>query len=386
MRHRIQSIPRRTRATNRDREFAEAGLLAGVPEGAAREARLKLLRELAARGVPFEEMQRAIEQDRLVFLLLDRELSGEPRYTAREVAKKVGMPLEYLLAAREAAGLALPEPDERVYTDDDVETARVIAELRTSGIPDEGLLEITRVLGRSLAQGAEVIRAVSAEAFIESGMTEYELARRNAEAASRFLPQMAPLLLNILRLHLRDLVRNQALSQEELAAGAARNASTVFVGFADIVGFTGLGERVELGELGALGARLTELALRHMKPPARLVKTIGDAVMFVAPAPGPLLDTALELVEQVEGEGEDFPELRAGVAAGLAVSREGDWYGPPVNLASRVTGVARPGSVLATQEVHDAAPGGYEWSDAGARHLKGLTRRVPLYRVRRSVT
>ena len=362
----------------------EAGLLDGVPEGPAREARLELLRELAAHGIQIEEMQRAIAEDRLVFLLLDRELSGEPKYTAREVANDVGLPLEYLLAAREAAGLALPDPDEKAYSDEDVQGAQIIAELKTSGIPEEGLLEITRVLGRSLAQGAEVIRTVSANAFLEGGVSEYELAVRNAEAAHTFLPKLGPLLHNILRLHLRDLVRNQALSQEELAAGAARNTSNVFVGFADIVGFTKLGERVELGELGALGARLTELALQHAKPPTRLVKTIGDAVMFVAPAPEPLLDTALEIVEQAaEGEGEEFPELRAGVASGLAVSREGDWYGPPVNLASRVTGVARPGSVLATADVREAAGDAYAWSDAGARQLKGIGRRVPLYRVRR---
>ncbi len=330
-------------------------------------------------------MRRAIEEDRLVFLLMDRELSGEPRYTAREVAAEVGLPVEYLLAVRQAAGLALPDPDEKAYSQEDLELTRITADLRSSGIPDEGLLEITRVLGRNLAQGAEVIRSVAGAAFLESGMTEYELARRNAEAASRYLPTLGPLLQNILRLHLRDLIRNQAISQEELASGAARNASHVFVGFADIVGFTRIGERVELGELGALGARLTELALQHTRPPTRLVKTIGDAVMFVSPAADSLLDTLLDLVERVEEEGEEFPQLRAGAAAGLAVSREGDWYGPPVNLASRVTGVARPGSVLATEDVHDAAEDGYAWSAAGARELKGLKRRVPLYRVRRPV-
>ena len=346
---------------------------------------MELLRELAVQGVTLEDMNRAIEEDRLVFLLLDRELSGEPRYTAREVAGKVGLPLEYLFAAREAAGLALPDPEEKAYSDEDLKAAEVIAELRSSGIPDEGLLEITRVLGRSLAQGAEVIRTVAAGAFLESGITEYELARRNAEAASRFLPIMAPLLQNMLRLHLRDLVRNQAISQEELAIGAARNSSHVYVAFADIVGFTRLGERVELGELAALGSRLTELALQHSRPPTRLVKTIGDAVMFVSSSAGPLLETLLDLVERVEQEGEEFPQLRAGAAAGLAVSREGDWYGPPVNLASRVTGVARPGSVLATEEVRDAAADNYVWSAAGARELKGLKRRVPLYRARRRV-
>jgi adenylate cyclase len=329
-------------------------------------------------------MRRAIDEDRLVFLLLDRVLSGEPRYTAREVAELVGMPVEYLLAAREAAGLALPDPDEKAYSEQDVELTRITADLRSTGIPDEGLLEITRVLGRSLAQGAEVIRSVSAGAFMESGITEHELARRNAEAAGRFLPKLGPLLQNLLRLHLRDLVRNQAISREELAAGTARNTSEVFVAFADIVGFTRLGERVELGELGALGARLTALALEHTKPPARLVKTIGDAVMFVAPAVEPLLDTVLGLMDAVEAEGDDFPRLRAGVSAGLAISREGDWYGPPVNLASRVTGVARPGSVLTTEEVRDAAGDRYAWSAAGARELKGFRRRVALYRVRRA--
>lgn len=106
--------------------------------------------------------------------------------------------------------------------------------------------------------------------------------------------------------------------------------------------------------------------------------------MFVSGAAEPLIDTMLDLVEAVDGEGEGFPQLRAGIAAGLAVSREGDWYGPPVNLASRVTGVARPASVLATREVRDAAGDGYAWSDAGARELKGYKRRVPLHRVRRA--
>jgi Adenylate cyclase regulatory domain len=98
---------------DRDRGFAEAGLLDGVPEGPPRQARLELLRELAALGVSFEEMRRAIDEDRLVFLLLDRELSGEPKYTGSELAEKAGLPLEYFLAARNAAGLALPDPDEK---------------------------------------------------------------------------------------------------------------------------------------------------------------------------------------------------------------------------------------------------------------------------------
>lgn len=237
-----------------EQDFAAAGLLDGVPPGSpARAARLELLQELAADGVSMEELRGAVAEDRLAFLPLDRVLSGEPLYTSREAAERAGLPLEYLLAAREATGLARPGPDEKAYTEQDLEATRIIAELRSSGIPDAGLLEITRVLGRGLAQGAEVIRAVAARTFIETGVTEYELARRNAEAASAFLPKLGPLLQYILRLHLRDLVRNQAISQEELATGVSRNVTHVFAGFADIVGFTRLGERVEIDELGSSG-------------------------------------------------------------------------------------------------------------------------------------
>jgi adenylate cyclase len=117
----------------------------------------------------------------------------------------------------------------------------------------------------------------------------------------------------------------------------------------------------------------------------RLVKTLGDAAMLVAPDPGPLLETALDLVDAADAEGESFPQVRFGAALGLALSRAGDWYGRPVNLASRVTAIARPGSVLATREVREAADGeGLRWSSAGARSIRGVDGAVRLFRVRRS--
>jgi adenylate cyclase len=96
-----------------------------------------------------------------------------------------------------------------------------------------------------------------------------------------------------------------------------------------------------------------------------------------------LLGAALDLVERSEAEGEGFPPLRAGVARGQALARAGDWYGRPVNLASRITGIAYPGSVLVSGEVRDGANGGYRWSFAGERRLKGIDGRVKLFRARR---
>ena len=104
----------------------------------------------------------------------------------------------------------------------------------------------------------------------------------------------------------------------------------------------------------------------------RLVKTIGDAAMFVSPDPAAVVSVALSLLEAVQAA--DLPSLRAGVARGPALQRAGDYYGHAVNLASRVTGVARPGSVLCTEEVHGAAPDRFDWSFARQAQAQGDVR------------
>ena len=98
--------------------------------------------------------------------------------------------------------------------------------------------------------------------------------------------------------------------------------------------------------------------------------------------PVPLLDSVVQLVESAKTE--EMPSLRAGVATGQALGRGGDWYGRPVNLASRITAIARPGSVLAGKEVRDALGDEFSWSFAGERRLKGIGQRVRVYRCRRA--
>jgi adenylate cyclase len=362
-------------------EFTEAGLLDGL-DGREREARLALLEDLAAAGVSAAEMQEALAEDRLALLPVERILAGEPLYTPREVAERAGVPLDFLLAMRMAVGLARPDPDERSFDDQDLDSARAFARLREAGLPDESLIEVSRVLGSGLSQTAEAMRTVFARMLLEEGADERQLASRTGDAVRELLPLMSPLMDHTLRLHLRDQVRNQQIGQGQLVEGAARGVRYVWIGFADMVGFTRLGERVDVVELGGLVTRLGDLALAAVTPPVRLVKTVGDAAMFVSPGAEPLVETVLSLVERAERE-HDFPELRGGLAGGVALSRGGDWYGPPVNLANRVTGVARPGSVLATREVRDSARDRYNWSYAGEWKLRGFKQRLALYRVRR---
>jgi adenylate cyclase len=367
-------------AADLDQLFADAGLLDGLDDD-ARAARLMLLRQLHDEGVPLEELREAVGENRLPFLPIDRVLSGEPRYSLREVAELVDVPLEWLEQVRRASGMGVPEPDERALDERDLESARIGAALRTGGFPDEGLLEVTRTLGRGMAQAAAVIRSVAERAFLEPGVTEHELAVLNAEAANRMMPGLGPLLENLLRSHLRDQVRRQAITTEELTVGSAATRD-VFIAFVDVVGFTRLGERIGAVTLGDLVGQLSELAEHVATGDVELIKTVGDAAMFASPRAGGAVEAALHLVEHAD-VAEDFPSVRGGVAGGPALMRDGDWYGTPVNLASRVTNVARPSSVLATRAVRDAARDAFRWSPAGKRWLKGFSQPVPLYRARR---
>jgi adenylate cyclase len=122
------------------------------------------------------------------------------------------------------------------------------------------------------------------------------------------------------------------------------------------------------------------MATEVSSPTVRLIKTIGDAAMFISTDAGATVSTALALVEAFSEA--DLPALRAGIASGPAWSRAGDWFGQSVNVASRITGAARPGSVLCTEAVRDAVPDQFSWSSAGRFRLKGVEGGVPLYRAR----
>jgi adenylate cyclase len=316
-------------------------------------------------------------------------VGGLPKYTGLEVAEKAGVSIDFLAAMRRAVGLPVPDPNERAFTDLDVEGAERARQFRDAGLPPEDMIAIARILGRGFSQAAEAMRALVLKLVLEPGASEHDLALRYAELVGRLMPLTEPMLPQMLNLHLRHIARTETISAAERTSGRLPGAREVTIAFADLVGFTRLGEELPADELGRVAARLDELTVEVVEAPVRMIKTIGDAAMLASPEPEPLLDVALALVEAADAEGEEFPQLRAGVASGAAVSRAGDWYGQPVNLASRVTGVARPGSVLATREVRElvraAAGERFAWSFAGPKRLKGVRDPVSLYRARWAV-
>jgi adenylate cyclase len=363
-------------------DFEAEGLLEGL-DGEAREARRRLLEELEESGVPLEELRDAAEEGRLALVPLERELTPPGRrFTFAEMAERAELDPEFLAHLTRALGLPLPEDDEPIFTEQDLEAARTVSGFRAAGITDDELLEVTRVLGHSLSQIVAALRTMFTQSFFSPGDSEYDVAVRWAAAAKELNP--------VLERVVRYLLRAQQVAQLRQGvfdlAGLATGETKISVAFADLAGFTRLGEQVAADQLGSIAGRLTALATDAAQPPVRLVKMIGDAAMLVSPEARPLLDVALDLLAASEGEGEDFPPLRAGIACGEGLSRGGDWYGAPVNLASRITDKARPGSVVVSAEFKDlVGEHGFRWTKLpGRRKFKGISDNQVLYRVRRA--
>ena len=195
--------------------------------------------------------------------------------------------------------------------------------------------------------------------------------------------QVGPTLLYAFQAHLLEQIRRDVIGAADLASGELRGTANLTVCFADLVEFTRLGEEIAPEELGSVAGRFEEMASAVVEPPVRLVKMIGDAAMMVSPDAEAMLGAALRLIEAAAEEGDQFPVLRAGLACGPTLTQAGDYYGRAVNLASRITGVARPGSVLVDAATRSAVDGAFTYSFAGERKLKGIDTGVKLFRARR---
>lgn len=365
-----------------DFDIAASGLLDGL-DGDARTERTELIEWLLGQGFTVEQIRGEVSP----MLLPAGRLVGNDgaHVSARQICEETGIDLELLEALQSALGLPRAEdPDAVVHLRADSEAAVRAKVFLDMGLSREQVVSVARVLGHGLAQTAEAMREVVLEAVITPGATELQLAQAYESLVRQVSPLLGPLCDDVLHIQLRHTLETEAVSTAERAAGALPGARTIAVMFADLVGFTRLGEAVPPEKLETLASRLASLTHDAVAPPVRFVKTIGDAVMLVSTDPVALLDTALELLAAAD-KYDDFPALRIGLALGSAVSRAGDWFGSPVNLASRVTSVARPDTVLVAESARDVigSADGFAWSFAGARGLKGVKGDVKLFRARR---
>ena len=362
-------------------DFEAEGLLEGL-EGDAREARMRLLAELEGDGVPLEELKAAVEEDRIALLPVERvyDPPGE-RHTIKEVAEEAGVPVEALIRYQRALGLRVPDADERVAGEHLVEMAKLLRGFLDAGLPEDGLIEVTRVIGLAMSQVARAVSQLTAETVLADAESERDVAIRLAEAARLLTPMANEIFDHAFRLHQLEVLRSEVVGSEQIESGSLAGSQEYTVAFADLVGFTKLGERLDPEEYGEVTERLAELAAEIAEPPVRLVKLIGDAAMLASRENAPVINAALAL-QAAAKEDEQLPDLRIGVARGSALPRAGDLYGRAVNLASRLTAIARPGSVLADEAAREASKDDFHWSSAGSRRIKGIRGQVKMSRAR----
>jgi adenylate cyclase len=362
-------------------DWAAEGLLEGLDEH-ARRARVALLDQLTEQGVSVDELHRAVDEGRLAALPAMMLLGGPPRHSINDGARRTGLDPEFIMAVRRANGVPVLDPDAPLLSEADVAVGDIAKAALDSGVSEEQVIDTSRVMGHATRQIAEQMGAVLFELSYRPGIDENELAERIAHRLAQLQPLIAGVVEGSLRLHLREVVASAADNRP--ADGGAPGTREMAVAFADVVGFTRLGEELGVDELERVANRLSALVADVVNPPVRFVKTIGDAAMLVSPEPAALLVALLDLIDAADAEGEDFPQLRTGVTSGPVLTRGGDWFGRPVNLASRITALARAGSVLATRDVRDAAADApVVWSDAGERRVRGVPDPVSLHRARR---
>lgn len=347
----------------RDQDPAEAG-------------REELLHYLRASGAG--DVEQAAEEGRLATLAVELALGGPRRHSLSHVARTAGLSPEFMRDLLRASGRPIPRPRERAFTDQDIDLARLVRQFVDAGLPRGDLLEISRVMGQGMAHTADAVRRSVGDALLQPGDSEHVLGLRFAQAAEELSPMMACVLDYQFRAHLRDRIRSELVTEAERAAGRLAGTQDVGVGFADLVGYTRLGEKLPPEDLGRIAGRLTELAVDVARRPVQLVKMIGDAAMFVSDDVDALVETTAGLVRAVDAQGDDFPGLRAGLAYGPATPRGGDWFGAPVNVASRVTNLAKPSQLLATDAVQERAAE-RPWKRKRRRALKGVNGRVRLF-------
>ena len=367
-----------------EEEFQAAGLYDPTAPNAA--DRLALLRYLSGLGIPIDRMVEANAVGRLAGLAAEFVLRPEgEQLSLLDMSERTGLPVELLDDVRRAAGLPVVPDDAPAFSEFEVKTFESFARA-ASLFGVEPLLQYVRVLGSSMARLAEA----AIEMFlvnIAAPLTdqgELALAKANLEAAGA-LKDVPHVMDSLFRVHLAEAVRRFDATR---ADSSSYDLASMAVGFVDLVGFTPLSTQLSPRELAQViddfEARAYYLVAAH---DGRVVKLVGDEVMFVTRQAGGACEVALSLMESFEPTN-SIVKPRGGLAFGELLARGGDYFGPTVNMASRIADLAVPHEVLTTMEVCKRATSEagerFRFDPAGRRQLKGFGEPVELMSISRA--
>ncbi len=348
------------------------------PEAPFADDRLATLRYLTARGATTEDLRAGVSGGNLPAVMAELA-RRRPGCTLEELSARSGVSLPEARQLLRAAGLGDPAPDDASFVDADIETFRLgAAAVELFGL--ESTLQTTRVIGAALASIADAaltnfgqtVGVSPAPAGRELELTE------TTDVANRLLFGAIPGILGAVFVHHAD-----AATRRAVTTGAAAT-SDLTVGFLDLVGSTAMAERLSPTELGRAISGFERHATEQLTAcDGRVVKTIGDEVMFVGTDAARACEVALDLARQVADD-PVLPRLRGALAAGPLVRGYGDFYGPVVTTAARAVKLAEPGTVLVTEEVRRRADSSVlTFGPLGEQVLRGFDRPVALFRVER---
>ncbi len=338
------------------KRWAESGVIPGLRDGRsgwgpAAVSHARIVTRLRERGHTLASIREASDQGRLAYgFIEDAFREGEGAHSLKDAARATG--LEASLIERFWTACGLPSSALETLSDEDLQALEYIASVLRAGFPLVAFLQLSRVYGQTLSQIADaevrLFHIYVHEPLMREEVPGLQMAEEMATLAGDLLPLASPIMDYVHRRFLQHYVEQDVVGHMEIdMAGEELDRVRVAIAFCDLAGFTRFTE--EEGEEEALSyvERFVEGVQSTLPESARVVKTIGDAVMIVGQDLGALVDWAVGFNELFD----ERPEPRIGIHYGPTLYRDGDYFGREVNLASRVVARARGGEVLVTDSV-----------------------------------
>jgi class 3 adenylate cyclase len=353
------------------------------PTAAARLELFEFLLDEVGASIP--ELVQADQQGGLLSFAAFRTLrTGRDGLTFSEAAARAGIDPDFALLIWRGAGFPEPRPFERRFGPHDVAMFGLFESMREL-VSEEQVLQLVRTIGEAVCRVAEAEVAL-VRSNIEAPLAErqqfLDVARTYREVVADVVPRMSDAMDALHRHHLQAIGRRYS---DVNAPTSLLNVVQLAVGFADLAGYTGLWQELEPQQLAAMLDRFEATTGDVITAAgANVVKRIGDAVMFVTNAPGVACALAVDLLEACAAA--RLPKLRVGLAFGDVMVRQGDFYGPTVNLAARLVSSAEAGTALTDAALYQRLArvrGGYAFTPAGKYNLAGFVEPVEAYQVLR---
>lgn len=374
------------------RHLVELGLLGAAGDAGYTDAdvrRVQIVRTLAQSGMPIAQVARLVGSGTLSLDLLDgaisRVFAAQSDTTFAELSARTGIPVETLLGLRVATGGVAAVPSDLVR-EDELRIVPLVEFQVEMGFQPQAIERALRVYGESLRRIAEAEaewwRSQIQEPMLAAGRGAGELVRRAGETSPGLSDASDEAVMAIYHAQQMQVwsvnIVNGIAAALEHAGLYERTEQEPAMCFLDVTGYTQLTQERGDAAAAAIVERLNHIVQRiAVQHGGRPVKWLGDGVMLYFPQPYRAVRAALEMVAELAVAG--LPPAHVGLDSGPIIVQQGDYYGQTVNLAARIGEYARPGEVLVTREVADAADGpDVRFERIGAVELKGVSGPVDL--------